>query len=1031
MNGSSTSRNRVAGVLRLTSVLAVGVGATIVTCLDARAADRSLSQYIRDRWATESGFPGGAVHAITQTSDGYLWIAAEKGLVRFDGLTFRLFTPGSDAGIGRAMLGVAGTPDGSLWARPRGAALYRFHEGAFENILPAVGAPESVVTAMLRGRDGAMFLATLGRGAAVYRGRRFESLATTKALPSSSFVVSMAEASDGDVWLGTRDAGLLRVRGDRITRVTEGLPDLKINCLLAGNAGEVWVGTDKGVVRWDGAAMTTAGIPSSILRTAALDMIRDRESAVWIAAGSQGLFRVSRDGAVRSASAPAWPLRHVATVFEDRDGNLWVGTDRGLERWRDPVFTTYSVAQGMPAESIGPVFPDDAGRVWFAPSAGGLFWIQNDVVTQVKEAGLSTDVVYSIHGSGGEVWVARQRGGVTRLRLAGEKIAADRFTHRDGLAQDSVFAIHRARDGAVWAGTLTGGASVLRDGRFSTYGTSNGLTSNTVASILQSRDGTIWFATPNGLSAFSRGAWRTYVTKDGLPSNDVNVLYEDHAGVLWVGTAKGIAILEGGQLKPAGDSAPALQGTILGLAEDRRGSLWLSVVDRVLRVDRERLLHGALDDGDVKEYGVADGLLAVEAVKRNGIVAADGEGRIWFGLTRGLSVADPARADHRSPPALTAIESVTADGAAVDLRNPARIPSGRRRLAFDYQGLSLSVPERVRYRYRLDGFDNAWNGPVSERQAVYTNLTPGPYRFRVVASNGDGLWSEAEASVPFEITPMFWQTAWFQVSAFVLAGLSTWGIYRLRVRQVAGRLGIRFEERLAERTRIAQELHDTLLQGFISASMQLHVAVDRLSEDSPEKSSLARVLDLMGKVIEEGRNAVRGLRSSSSAPHDLEQAFAGVQKEVAGTAAAYRVIVEGQPRSLNPIVRDEVYRIGREGLVNAFHHSGATRIELELEYGAKELSVFVRDDGRGIDPHVAAVGTDGHWGLTGMRERARRIRGDLKIRSRVGAGTEVELRVPADVAFEPPASPGSGNWRTRLRRKIHGPSSAESTENSL
>jgi signal transduction histidine kinase len=289
---------------------------------------------------------------------------------------------------------------------------------------------------------------------------------------------------------------------------------------------------------------------------------------------------------------------------------------------------------------------------------------------------------------------------------------------------------------------------------------------------------------------------------------------------------------------------------------------------------------------------------------------------------------------------------------------------------------------------------------VAERQAVYTNLAPGSYRFRVMASNSDGLWNGTEASLPFEIQPLLWQTAWFQVSAVALCGLAGWGLYRLRVHQVARRLNARFEERLAERTHIAQELHDTLLQGFVSASMQLHVAAESLPEDSPARASLGRVHELMRRVIDEGRNAVRGLRSASSGPHDLEQAFSGVQQEVGINSAQYRVIVEGRPRPLKPIIRDEVYRIGREGLVNAFRHSEATNIEIELEYGARELCVFVRDDGRGVDPQVIRAGSDGHWGITGMRERAQRIGGTLKIRSRAAAGTEIELRIPAHVAFE-------------------------------
>ena len=247
---------------------------------------------------------------------------------------------------------------------------------------------------------------------------------------------------------------------------------------------------------------------------------------------------------------------------------------------------------------------------------------------------------------------------------------------------------------------------------------------------------------------------------------------------------------------------------------------------------------------------------------------------------------------------------------------------------------------------------------------------------------------------------MLWQMGWFQAAAVVIGLAAAVGLYRLRLRQLSHQLNVRFEERLAERTRIARELHDTLLQGFVSASMQMHVAVDRLPEDSPAKPAFTRVLDLMSRVIEEGRNAVRGLRSSGSEARDLEDAFSGIQSELAtGQTTAYRVIVEGTPRQLNPAVRDDVYRIGREGLVNAFRHSGATAVEIEIEYAPRELRLFVRDDGRGINPQIARTGTTGHWGIAGMKERAARIGGSLTIRSRAAAGTEIELRVPGRGAF--------------------------------
>jgi signal transduction histidine kinase len=289
--------------------------------------------------------------------------------------------------------------------------------------------------------------------------------------------------------------------------------------------------------------------------------------------------------------------------------------------------------------------------------------------------------------------------------------------------------------------------------------------------------------------------------------------------------------------------------------------------------------------------------------------------------------------------------------------------------------------------------------------------------FRVTASNSDGLWNGAEAKIRLDVAPMIWQTTWFRFSAVLIALAAASGMYRLRVLQVARALNLRFEERLDERTRIAQELHDTLLQGFLSASMQLHVAAENLPAGSPARASLERVLDLMRRVIEEGRTALRGLRSATSTPDDLAQAFAGIQQEFAVTGEAeYRVIVEGQPRALAPTVRDEVYRIVREALVNAFRHSGAARVELQLEYTPRGLKLLVRDDGRGIDPRVVSMGTEGHWGLPGMRERAERIGARLKVATRLGAGTEVELSIPATVAFGHNAQGRRGGWRARLSR---------------
>lgn len=963
-----------------------------------------MSQYLRDHWGPEKGFPGGSVNAIAQGPDGYLWIGTEKGLIRFDGISFRLFEPSSStSGIGPTVLGIVPAPDGSVWARLRGAALMRYQNGTFTSVFAAIGLPDAVVTAMLRPDERTILMATLGQGVFAYAGGRATPVAATTAIPTS-FVISIAQTGDGTIWLGTRGAGLLRVQGGAVTRFTNGLPDAKINCLLAAGDGTLWIGTDKGIARWTGTEIASAGLPPSLRDVPALAMLRDARGNVWIAAGSRGLLRVTGRDVSPAPHADGRSNGAVTTVFEDRERNIWVGTNSGIERWRDAVFTTYSSTEGLPSDSTGPVYVDRAQRTWFAPVAGGLYWMRDGVVARVPAPGLNGDVIYSIAGGDGELWLGTQRHGLARLRVAedgGTAVTVDRFDHRHGLAQDSVYAVHRARDGAIWAGTLSAGASRFQQGVFTTYDTRSGLASNTVASIVETADRTVWFATPNGLSTLSSGVWRRYAMQDGLPSNDVNTLFEDSAGRLWIGTAGGLAVLQSGQVRALTDGPGVLRGSVLGIAEDRNRRLWIATADRVARVDREALATGSLRQADVREFAVEDGVLSMAGVKRHRTVTADSQGRIWLSLARGLSVVDPGRSDAPALPALTHVESLSADGATVALSEPLVIPPGHRRIALAYTGLSLSVPERVRYRYRLDGFDGDWSEPAADRQAVYTNLAPGHYVFRVTASNGDGLWNGTEAAIPFDVRPMIWQTPPFQAAAIALGAFVAWGMYRLRVRHLATQLTGRFEERLAERTRIAQELHDTLLQGFMSASMQLHVAADVLPPDSPAKPSLQHVLTLMGRVIDEGRNAVRGLRSASTAPHDLEQAFSGIHEELAvGTETAYRVITGGKARPLNPITRDEVYRIGREALLNAFRHSGARSIEVELAYASRELRMLVRDDGCGIDPGIVQSGADGHWGLTGMRERADRIGASFKVRSRAAAGTEVELIVPGRVAFE-------------------------------
>jgi ligand-binding sensor domain-containing protein/signal transduction histidine kinase len=960
--------------------------------------NRAMSQYIRERWGVEHGFPRGPVYAISQSSDGYLWIGARAGLVRFDGLKFRLVQDVPALQHGEGVLGLMRDRYGSLWiGLERG--LLRYRNGVFDR-LESRGAAR--MTAMCQAKQGDLLIAAVQGQVMAYRQDKFETIAGASGMPRSP-VLSIAQTADGSIWSGTRGAGLFRFHGGQTVSVSEGLPDSKINCLLAGPKGDLWVGTDSGIVRWNGSRLVAAG-SASLNRLQVLAMERDGDGNIWAGTDSAGLVRIDEremsyldPGGERSRDA-------VTALFEDREGNLWIGSAGGIERLRDSAFVTYSLPEGLPSDGGTPVFVDSENRLWFSPVNGGLWWMKDGRHGHVSNDGLDRDVVYSIAGGKAELWLGRRRGGLTRLRTEGGSFATQTYTKADGLAQDSVFSVYQSRDGSVWAGTLSGGVSQLSGGRFTTYTSASGLLSNTVAAILEDSGGTMWFATPGGLNALSKGQWQAYTEKDGLPSENVYCLLQDSTGVLWIGTAGGLAFRSPKGIRAPAGAPSGLREPILGLEEDRNGSLWVATSTRVLRVNGEKLLQGMLNEGDLREYGIADGLRGTEGVRRYRSVVADSLGRIWFSLNRGISVVDSARLTRNTAPAIVQMQAISADDSAVALQGPVHIPGGSRRVTFSYAGLSLSVPDRVRFRYRLDEFDSRWSEPVAMREAGYTNLSPGRYHFRVIASNPDGAWNSNEGAISFEVDPLFWQTWWFR-SAVILAcaGVSL-AFYRFRTHELTRRLNLRFEERLGERTRIAQELHDTLLQGFLSASMQVHVATDILPADSQAKPTLTRALQLMRQVIDEGRNAVRGLRSSGSASLDLEQAFSLVQQQLVahtntGEQAGFRVIVEGPRKPLHPLLRDDVYRIGREALINAFRHAGAKHIEVELEYSRNQLRILVRDDGCGIDPHILKSGRNGHWGLSGMRERADQIGARLHLYSSASAGTVVELSIPGHIAF--------------------------------
>jgi signal transduction histidine kinase len=463
-----------------------------------------------------------------------------------------------------------------------------------------------------------------------------------------------------------------------------------------------------------------------------------------------------------------------------------------------------------------------------------------------------------------------------------------------------------------------------------------------------------------------------------------------------------------------------LREQIFGMTEDKSGRFWIATSGHVLRVPRDKLVSGAVKEADVHEFGRADGLESTKGVKRSRSMVWDSTGRIWISLGSGLSVVDPSKLHDDSVPALPHIEAITVDDKTLNLAASVPIPPSPRRITFEYTGLSLAAPGRIRFRYSLESFDSGWSQPVAVRQAVYTNLGPGTYRFRLVASNSEGLWNGPEARITVSVAPTYYQTNWFR-AFLVLAFLALlWISYQLRLRQLQRKFNVGLEARVNERTRIARELHDTLLQTFHGLMFQFQ-AVRNLMTRRPDEAmrSLDEAINDTQKALAESRDAIQGLRFEPTAEWNLAELLVAESRELARAGngkyepPTFALTEEGERRSLSPNAQSDVRRIALELLRNAYRHAGAHRIEAEVRYGDQMLRLRIRDDGKGIDPEVLRDGgRAGHWGIPGVRERAERVGALVDFWSEGGAGTEVQVEVPASIAYE--KLPRNGIWSRLL-----------------
>jgi signal transduction histidine kinase len=614
------------------------------------------------------------------------------------------------------------------------------------------------------------------------------------------------------------------------------------------------------------------------------------------------------------------------------------------------------------------LYQDVDGRLWVS-TAGGLAYFAADHFVAVN--GMPGKAVYSMTGDvAGNLWLSGKEG-LARLNR-GRFVENIPWAALGRRQQAKVIVADR---GGVWLSFWQdGGVLYFKDGKIEvTYTSAQGLGAGHVAGLRLDADGAVWAATEEGgLSRIKDGHVTTLTVANGLPCNTVHWSMLDDSGSLWMYTA-------------------------CGLVRIARDDLTAWIADPSRRVVP-------------KLWGGADGvpLLAVTSAEFNPPVAKGPNGKFWFVSGADVHLIDPDHLPFNPLPPPVRFETLVADHKSYAVANGLRLPPLVRDLTIEFAALSLVDPKSMHFRYRLEGHDNDWQEAVDRRQATYTNLPPGNYRFRVKASNNSGVWNEEGAQLAFAILPVFYQTTWFRLACVVLLIGLAWGGFQLRMRMRIRRLHRQFEAtleaRVAERTRIARDLHDTLLQRFHGLLLQFQAAFNLLPDRPREsKQVLAGAIDQVADAITESRDTVQGLRTSVLETNNLADSLRTLAEDLAnesGHAAAVRVEVQGTPQALHPVVRDETFRIASEALRNAFRHADAKQIEVEICYDARQLRVWVRDDGKGIAPEVLGMGKkEGHFGLSGMRERAELVGGRLTIRSVMDTGTEVDFSAPGAQAY--------------------------------
>jgi signal transduction histidine kinase/ligand-binding sensor domain-containing protein len=994
----------------VTGWFTVWLFATAAFALDPQKA---ITQFVHTAWTEKEGAPPN-IRVLAQTKDGYLWLGTQNGLFSFDGIRFARFEPRAGEELpGKRIRMLLATRDGSLWIVFSSGSVSRLLHGHVTSYSEREGLPATF--ALVEYKDGSLIAAT-AKGLARFKGGIWKDVTKEWNFPGKQARMAYFDRA-GTLWVLTDDRIVYLLPGQKqFVDPVETTGD-SFNFAEAPD-GAIWtseIGRSAHTVR-----RSEDHSPMTEVRVGASGVLFDRNGSLWVSSVGDGLRRVAHPDRIRGhqiaqfgpeaeqfTAKDGLSGNYVNTLFEDREGNIWSGSMLGLDRFRESAFSPVSIPH---ADNFWAILGTSDGSLWIFSGDKGSLRIgprgDHEVVTRVGAVSMFED-------ESGVLWRVLNSMDVSRFQQGRfVNVIGSEHPLPGGTVLKGLQGLTRDREGGIWLFDVEQGLFRLADGVLTKIADHSEPVYPWEV-LCADRSDRIWVGRYSHVALYDHGKSEIFGTSDGVPPGPVFTIYQDRAGNVWAGGEGGLSKFENGRFRPLSKPNGLPAQSVFGMAEDDAGYSWIATDVGVLKIPAGELDHAVANPAyriRYESFNILDGLPgSLRGTFPVPLVARTRDGRIWFATTNGIAYVDPRRHIPKNdlPPPVH-VETVKIGDKVLAPADGIVLNRNTKDIEIDYTALSLSVPERVLFRYKLEGHDTEWQEPGTRRRAFYNDLSPRKYKFRVIACNNDGVWNEEGATLDFSVAPAWYQTIWFRVSCVGGFVLLLWALYQLRLQQLQRQFNMTVETRVGERTRIARELHDTLLQSFQGLMLRFQT-VDEMLPARPldAKKALEGALDRGDQAISEGRDAITDMRTSTLASHDLAKSITALMTDLNDELATdnrgsvtFRVLVEGAPRTVRPTLRDEIYRIARESLRNAFCHAQARHIETEIMYG-ESLCLRFRDDGKGIDPSVVEHGgRPGHWGLPGIRERAKQIGAQLAVWSELGAGTEVELSIPGSIAYE-------------------------------